>query len=122
MRKSAARGASARQSGFSIHAEMKRSAADAAAAAPTSSGERSPAGQVPPRRARVGGVEEAVGEAVDAHGEGPRAGHGQRHPHEHVPARPAVGRQHHRDVGERQGEDGVLELDRVEEVAETSRH
>ena len=45
MRKSAARGASARQSGFSIHAAMKRSAADAAAAAPTSSGERSPAGR-----------------------------------------------------------------------------
>jgi len=30
-----------------------------------------------------------------------------------------VRRQHHRDVGEGQGEDGVLELDGVEEVAES---
>ena len=35
-----------------------------------------------------------------------------------APARPAVRGQHHRHVGEGQGEDGVLELDRVEEVAD----
>jgi len=70
-------------------------------------------------RARVPGVEEAIGQPVHAHGERPPADHGQRHPDDDPPAGPAVGRQHHRDVGEGQGEDGVLELDGVEEVAES---
>ncbi len=63
-------------------------------------------------------VDEAIDQPVRAHGERPPADHGQRHPDDDVQAGPAARRQHHRDVGEGQGEDGVLELDGVEEVAQ----
>src|SRR3990172_7385784 len=78
--------------------------------------------QVARRRARIARVDEAVRQAVDAHREGARSRHGERHPDDHAPSRPAVRRQDHRHVGEWQGEDGVLELDRVQEVAKRAGH
>jgi len=78
-----------------------------------------PAGwQVTPRRAGVLRVEDAIGQPVHAHGEGAPADHRQRHPEEDRTAGPAIGREHHGHVGEGQGEDGVLELDGVEELTQ----
>ena len=64
-----------------------------------------------PRVARVDG---AIDDAIRRHRARARADHRRRHPAERPPAGPAARGQDHRDVGEREREDRVLELDRVE--------
>src|SRR5207249_10359839 len=71
-----------------------------------------PSWHVPPGRPGIRGVDEAVDDAVRRHGARAAADHRGRHPAERPPARPAAGGEHHGDVGERQGEHRVLELDR----------
>ena len=74
--------------------------------------------QVAPGRARILRVDDAIDHAVGGHRARPRPRHRRRDPRHGPPARPAAGRQHHGDVGKRQREDRVLELDGVDEVAE----
>jgi len=74
--------------------------------------------QVTAGGARVAGVDEPVDHPVGGHGTGPPTRHRHRHPQHRPPAGPAADGQHHGDIGEGQREDGVLELYRVEDVAD----
>ena len=67
--------------------------------------------QLPGGRARVLGVEGAVGDAVHGHGGGARRHHGHRHQQQADRLEPGLPRhQHHRGDRERQGEEGMGEL------------
>jgi hypothetical protein len=71
--------------------------------------------------ARVAGVDPAIDHAVGRHRACAGADHGGGDPAHGPGARPAAGGQEHGDVGERQREDRVLELDGVEQVPELAQ-
>ena len=80
-------------------------------------------GQVAVGRPGVGGVFLPVDQAVGGHGQGTCRRHGHRYPDELGEGGQPVRRQQHAHVGERQGEQGVLEADGFnEEVGFMSNH
>ena len=113
-----ASGDSARHSGLSIHAETQEHGARRRPRPALDLGGREQSrGQVPAAGARVPRVEPAVGEPVHRHGQrARRSTMASGHPAHDADIGPAVGGEHHGHVGEGQREDGVLELDGVEEV------
>ncbi len=70
------------------------------------------------RRPRILGVDVPVRQSVESHGGAARSDHRHDDPPDRTPSRPAIGRQHHAEERERQGEEGVLELDHFEHRSE----
>ena len=89
--------------------------------ATTCARESCPRGQLAPRGARVARVDLRVDQPVERHRQRPGADHRQRDPEQVVRARDAVDREERADVGERQREDRVLDLDERREAARELR-